>query len=391
MWPKLTKKTTDIEFVRLELTESEDVSNKKSSLWVSVLYQLVDFVVVVLQCLLVATICYLFMKMSFILYNKARFSGSELEIQKIKQCLERYEAMFEEFVSCYNKTYTDKAERDYRFYVFVKNVVEFEEEEKKHPGLDLDVTQFADWTEDEMRRFLLSDPRDMVRHEGPVFEGSPPHEKVRRPVTADWTKVGKVAPVKDQGQCGSCWAFATAASVEAGYAIKTGRLTTLSEQEMVDCDSRNNGFDIYSYFSFVKEHGLVKEVEYPYRGTDHNMCQMTNTTERVYISDYRTLSTNEEVVADWIAANGPATFGMNVTKALYSYRSGVFTPSKEDCEEHSLGSHALTIVGYGTEAGRPYWLVKNSWGSRWGQGGYFKLARGVNACGAANNVVAPVM
>ncbi|KAL6729859.1 hypothetical protein Aduo_000874 [Ancylostoma duodenale] len=387
MWPKLTKKSTDIEFVRLELTESEGVSNKKRSLWVNVLYHLVDFVVVVLQCLLVATICYLFMKMSFILYNKARFSESELEIQRIKQCLERYEVMFEGFVSCYNKTYTDKAERDYRFCVFVKNVIDFEEEEKKNPGLDLDVTQFADWTEEEMRKFLLSDLRDIARREGPRFEGSPPHEKVRRPVTADWTKVGKVTPVKDQGQCGSCWAFATAASVESGYAIKTGRLTTLSEQEMMDCDSRNNGCN----GGFVKEHGLMKEAEYPYRGTDHNMCMLGNSTERVYIRDYRTLSTNEEVVADWIAANGPATFGMNVTKALYSYRSGVFTPSREDCEEHSLGSHALTIVGYGTEGGRPYWLVKNSWGSRWGQGGYFKLARGVNACGAANNVVAPVL
>ncbi|EYB88419.1 hypothetical protein Y032_0247g51 [Ancylostoma ceylanicum] len=123
----------------------------------------------------------------------------------------------------------------------------------------------------------------------------------------------------------------------------------------------------------------------------HAFAASLRRCDRVFIRDYRTLSTNEEVVADWIAANGPATFGMNVTKALYSYRSGVFTPSKEDCEEHSLGSHALTIVGYGAEGGKPFWLVKNSWGSRWGQGGYFKLARGVNACGAANNVVAPIL
>ncbi|KAK6056718.1 hypothetical protein COOONC_05775 [Cooperia oncophora] len=82
---------------------------------------------------------------------------------------------------------------------------------------------------------------------------------------------------------------------------------------------------------------------------------------------------------------------MNVTKSMYSYRSGIFSPSQTDCEKHSLGSHALTFVGYGTENGQPYWLVKNSWGSRWGQGGYFKLARGQNACGAANTVVGPIM
>ncbi|PIO58227.1 papain family cysteine protease, partial [Teladorsagia circumcincta] len=129
-----------------------------------------------------------------------------------------------------------------------------------------------------------------------------------------------------QGQCGSCWAFATVASIEAANAIKTGQLTRLSEQEMVDCDTQNNG------------------------------CQ-----------------------------------GMNVTKSMYSYRSGIFAPSKTDCEQHSMGSHALTFVGYGTENGQPYWLVKNSWGTYWGQAGYFKLARGQNACGAANSVVGPIM
>ncbi|EPB76438.1 papain family cysteine protease [Ancylostoma ceylanicum] len=339
MWPKLTKKSKDIDFERLEISEGEDVPSKKRTWFIPVLYQLVDLVAVVVQSVLVGAVIYLFLKMSFILYNRV------------------FAAVFQELIPSgsgihdsqfYNKTYTDEAERDFRFSVFITNVRYFEEEEKKHPGLDLDVTQFADWTEEEMKKVSS----------------------------------------KNISQCGSCWAFATAASVEAGHAIKTGRLTTLSEQEMVDCDTRNNGCN----GGFVKEHGLMKEAEYPYRGTDDNMCLLTkNSTDRVFIRDYRTLSTNEEVVADWIAANGPATFGMNVTKALYSYRSGVFTPSKEDCEEHSLGSHALTIVGYGAEGGKPFWLVKNSWGSRWGQGGYFKLARGVNACGAANNVVAPIL
>ncbi|VDL83029.1 unnamed protein product [Nippostrongylus brasiliensis] len=113
--------------------------------------------------------------------------------------------------------------------------------------------------------------------------------------------------------------------------------------------------------------------------------------ERVFIKNYSMLSTNEDIIADWIAANGPATFGMNVTKAMYSYRSGVFSPSKEDCEKHSLGSHALTFIGYGTENGQPFWLVKNSWGSQWGQNGFFKLQRGQNVCGLANTVVGPII
>ncbi|KHJ83603.1 papain family cysteine protease [Oesophagostomum dentatum] len=134
----------------------------------------------------------------------------------------------------------------------------------------------------------------------------------QRPAAVNWVTAGKVTPVKDQGQCGSCWAFATVASVEAAYAIKNGNLLTLSEQEMVDCDSRNNGcsggYRPYA-MNFVMERGLMKETEYPYLGTDHNECRLTNSTGRVYIRNYRTLSSNEEDIADWIATSGPVTFG----------------------------------------------------------------------------------
>ncbi|VDM57053.1 unnamed protein product [Angiostrongylus costaricensis] len=198
------------------------------------------------------------------------------------------------------------------------------------------------------------------------------------------------------GQCGSCWAFAAVASVESAHAIAKGPLVRLSEQELIDCDTQNygcnGGYRPYA-MSFVRKNGLVKEDEYPYRGADHNECALdVNSTGRVFIHDYRTLSPNEEIIADWIATKGPVTFGMNVTKPLYSYRNGIFSPSKEDCEKNSLGSHALIFVGYGTDSGgERYWLVKNSWGSRWGQNGYFKLARGQNACGAANSVVTPII
>ncbi|KAJ1358418.1 hypothetical protein KIN20_016840 [Parelaphostrongylus tenuis] len=295
----------------------------------------------------------------------------------------------------YNKSYSSEAERAFRYSVFIKNVANFEEEELKHPEVDLDVTKFADWTDEEMARILCGNRREMQVHDSRQrFENAA--EGGRRPDEVNWVQAGKVSAVKDQGQCGSCWAFATVASVESAYVIAHDQLVELSEQELVDCDTRNNGcsggYRPYA-MSFVRKYGLVKQENYPYRGADHNECALnSNLTDRVFISGYRILSNDEEVIADWLATKGPVTFGMNVTKSLYSYRDGIFSPSNEDCEKSSLGSHALIFVGYGTESsGKKYWLVKNSWGSRWGQNGYFKLVRGRNACGAANSVVAPTI
>ncbi|CAJ0593407.1 unnamed protein product [Cylicocyclus nassatus] len=389
MWPKLTNKSTHFDFEPLERSQSEDDPDRNKS---GFLLQLAKVVAVLTQCILVALI--IFLILGIVVYFDKKDEDVDYALSKAVKDVERYTSMFEEFIKSYNRNYTDKKERCYRFAVFVENVQFFEEEERKHPGVDLDVTRFADWTEEEMRKLLSRDLPEVMSDVLLPKEESVPLNMANRPVTIDWMSSGKVTPVKDQGQCGSCWAFATVAAVETAHAIKTGQLVSLSEQELVDCDVRNNGctggYRPYA-MSFVKEHGLSKEQEYPYTGTDHNTCRTSNSTGRIFIKSYRILSRNEEVIADWVSTNGPATFSMNVTKALYSYRSGIFAPTQEDCEEHSLGSHALTIVGYGTEGQQPYWLVKNSWGTRWGQNGYFRLARGQNSCGTANSVVAPIM
>ncbi|KAK5969177.1 Cathepsin F [Trichostrongylus colubriformis] len=378
MWPKFDPKSTNINFEPLQ-NDYEELSRKRSS---NVIQRLANCAAIFIQCLLLIFILICFNGIAFNLYRKSEWAQGQ-------SLLDRLEGEEDRF----NKSYASDEERVFRFSVFVKNVEDFEEEESKHPGLDLDVTQFADWTEEEMIRYLSGNHRE-IRVDGPRFEGTSLQGNVKRPAEIDWAKAGKLTPVKDQGKCGSCWAFATVASIEAVNAIKTGNVTRLSEQEMVDCDTQNNGcqggYRPYA-MRFAQQNGLMKEDQYPYKGSDHNTCLLNRESERVFIQSYRMLSTNEEVIADWVATNGPVTFGMNVTKSMYSYRSGIFSPSQFDCEQHSLGSHALIFVGYGTENGQPYWLVKNSWGTWWGQNGFFKLARGQNTCGAANTVVGPIM
>uniref|UniRef100_A0A158PAN0 Pept_C1 domain-containing protein n=1 Tax=Angiostrongylus cantonensis TaxID=6313 RepID=A0A158PAN0_ANGCA len=305
--------------------------------------------------------------------------------------LRKHDSVMESHGKGYNKSYSSDGEKAFRYSVFVKNVAYFEEEELKHPEVDLDVTKFADWTDEEMIKILSGDKQETKTDDSQQrFDSSVMGVRDGRPVELDWVKAGKVTAVKDQGQCGSCWAFAAVASVESAYAIVKGPLVRLSEQELIDCDTQNygcnGGFRPYAMrlriFHFQTDPKKLVE-----KNTHTSIC-----VDRVFIHDYRTLSPNEEIIADWIATKGPVTFGMNVTKPLYSYRSGIFSPSKEDCEKDSLGSHALIFVGYGTDSGgERYWLVKNSWGSRWGQNGYFKLARGRNACGAANSVVTPII
>ncbi|GMT03794.1 hypothetical protein PENTCL1PPCAC_25968, partial [Pristionchus entomophagus] len=296
---------------------------------------------------------------------------------------------FTKFMEIYGKSYESEEKMDEAYAYFRENMFDLERERSRQPGVEFGFHQWMDQHFSTFsQKFSLGD-RTLPPMEGVSrFEGF--EERVNRP--GEFSLKDKATPVKNQGSCGSCWAFATVASVETANAIAGNPLVALSEQEMIECDTRNTGCrgGVRSYaMSFVKDNGLVPESTYPYTAKEGEQCHIGNTT-KVYIKDWRLLSQSEDAMADWLFKTGPITFGMNVTKSMYSYRSGVFRPTEADCSTKSEGSHALTLMGYGSERGQDYWLVKNSWGDYWGDGGYFKLARGANVCGMANNVVAPM-
>eukprot|EP00918_Siedleckia_nematoides_P079417 GHVU01173912.1.p1 GENE.GHVU01173912.1~~GHVU01173912.1.p1 ORF type:complete len:363 (+),score=78.42 GHVU01173912.1:547-1635(+) len=221
----------------------------------------------------------------------------------------------------------------------------------------------------------------------------------------DWRNYEIISPVKDQGACGSCWAFSAIGAVEAHIALKKLRtngntpspISLYSEQQLVDCsrsflnEGCNGGLPSQA-FEYVKYQGGVEtEEEYPYQDgglSDHpqHVCRYTDVyaDEGFVVGGARNVTGGDEAALQMaVATRGPVTVAFQATADLKHYRSGVY--SNPECGNTVDDvNHAVLVVGYGVEDGVPYWLVKNSWGQEWGDDGYFKIERGKNMCGIAD-------
>nr|CAD2171780.1 unnamed protein product [Meloidogyne enterolobii] len=309
---------------------------------------------------------------------------------------------FKIFQKNYSRNYSSYDEINKRFIAFSLNMYLLEQrlDQERKQGIEgqtiWGVTEFFDWTEDEIAKLLIPhnyNEQIRMRRLKKIIKVETKQGYVR-PKQWDWREKGVVTHVKNQLNCGSCWAFSVVGMVETMHAIHNGTLVRLSEQQLIDCDSAENGceggFRPYA-LRYIRDKGLLSENAYPYRGND-GKCQLPSgpidPTQRVFIDEWRSLPSDEDQIADWIATNGPVTFGMNATKSMYHYKGGIFSPSPEECNYESLGSHSMEVIGYGVnDKDIPYWILKNSWGSGYGvNGGYLHMRRGVNSCGLTREV-----
>jgi hypothetical protein len=207
----------------------------------------------------------------------------------------------------------------------------------------------------------------------------------------DWVSKGAVTGVKDQGQCGSCWAFSSTGSIEGAVFLKHGHLTSLSEQQLVDCSTSYgnagcNGGLMDSAFKYVQANGLCLESAYPYTAKN-GACKSSSCAPSTdsKITGYKDVTRTENGLGAAVDVT-PVSVAIEADQSGFQlYKSGVFCGT---CGT-SL-DHGVLAVGYGDEGTSPYWKVKNSWGTSWGEAGYIRMCRNSNKCGISNEASYPV-
>nr|2PNS_A Chain A, Ervatamin-C, a papain-like plant cysteine protease [Tabernaemontana divaricata]2PNS_B Chain B, Ervatamin-C, a papain-like plant cysteine protease [Tabernaemontana divaricata]2PRE_A Chain A, Ervatamin-C [Tabernaemontana divaricata]2PRE_B Chain B, Ervatamin-C [Tabernaemontana divaricata] len=198
------------------------------------------------------------------------------------------------------------------------------------------------------------------------------------PEQIDWRKKGAVTPVKNQGKCGSCWAFSTVSTVESINQIRTGNLISLSEQQLVDCNKKNHGCKggafVYAYQYIIDNGGIDTEANYPYKAVQ-GPCRAAKKVVR--IDGYKGVPHCNENALKKAVASQPSVVAIDASsKQFQHYKSGIFSGP---CGTKL--NHGVVIVGYWKD----YWIVRNSWGRYWGEQGYIRMKRvgGCGLCGIA--------
>jgi len=294
----------------------------------------------------------------------------------------QYQREFSRFVKTHNKKYlTDDFFNRYEIFKSNLDLIELHNSQAGQTST-MGVNQFADMTSAEFK--------SKMNGYKPVKAGKvlPVQSIAAAPAALDWRDKGAVTAVKDQGQCGSCWSFSTTGSVEGAWFIAKNNLTSLSEQQLMDCSQKEGNMScegglMDDAFQFIIDNkGICAEADYPYKAVDEK-CQ-TTCTPVATISSFADVAfddknPNDDTALMAAVQKGPVSIAIEADQPIFQmYTGGVI--SGPSCGTQL--DHGVLLVGYGTDSKLgDYWIVKNSWNANWGEKGYVRLARGQNECG----------
>nr|BAH11164.1 cysteine protease [Hordeum vulgare] len=304
---------------------------------------------------------------------------------------EEVRRMYAEWMAEHHSTYNPIGEEERRFEAFRNNLRYIDQHNAAADAgvhsFRLGLNRFADLTNEEYRSTYLG-ARTKPDRERKLSARYQAADNDELPESVDWRKKGAVGAVKDQGGCGSCWAFSAIAAVEGINQIVTGDMIPLSEQELVDCDTSynqgcNGGLMDYAFEFIINNGGIDSEEDYPYKERDNRCDANKKNAKVVTIDGYEDVPVNSEKSLQKAVANQPISVAIEAGgRAFQLYKSGIFTGTCGTALDHGVAA-----VGYGTENGKDYWLVRNSWGSVWGENGYIRMERNIKAssgkCGIA--------
>jgi len=310
---------------------------------------------------------------------------------------------FELWKAQFGRTYEGE-EHAKRFEIYKANAAIVARHNSEGHSWTMALNQFADMTPKEFSDLQTLQPSTLGtnmtsatgRH---VLSG------VELPSSVDWRKEDLVNPIKNQGQCGSCWAFSTVVSFEGQVAKKTGKLESYSEQDLVDCvkdqtvpgstqsccDGCQGGLMDYGFAYMIAHQEGLDDLEeaYPYTAKNGVCSYKKSNAGSTPVTGYNDIKQgDEDSLKDACATVGPVSVAVNANTFWQLYSGGLFNPIF--CDGNKL-DHGVAVVGYGTDSGTDYWIVRNSWGESWGEEGYVRLVMGDNKCGIANSAVYPTV
>jgi len=284
--------------------------------------------------------------------------------------------------------------------VWLENKKEVEAHNSRGLGYKLGLQETSDWGEEEIKARMGAKPSrsDVERKTSRDFSASE-----ATPDIVDHRTSGLVTGVRNQGQCGSCWAFSATGAVEGVWASKVGDLEWLSEQQILDCSTIGDcdGGWVDIGFENARSHGQMTEEDYPYEAETTKECRFDSDAAVASITGFETMFYNPDVT---IPENEKALenalhqlghpISLNFHKVIKSYQhysGGIYSDPECRDTDHPVGYHATLLVGYNKTAPEPYWIVKNSWGSEWGEEGYIHLKMGEDVCGIARAAMYPTL